>query len=85
MIGNSWDDKLKVIWNSSGFHVFYNKIMKLYEEKTIYPLKENIFNAFKLTPYENVALKTVKSYIDDKNIHIECAAKDDIGNLIEIW
>ena len=33
---------------------------------------------------ENVALKTVKSYIDDKNIHIECAAKDDIGNLIEI-
>lgn len=33
---------------------------------------------------ENVALKTVKSYIDDKNIHIECATKDDIGNLIEI-
>lgn len=33
---------------------------------------------------ENVALKTVKSYIDDKNIHIECAAKDDIGHLIEI-
>lgn len=59
MIGNSWDDKLKVIWNSSGFHVFYNKIMKLYEEKTIYPLKENIFNAFKLTPYENVKVVIV--------------------------
>ena len=59
MIGNSWDEKLKVIWNSPGFHVFYNKIMKLYEEKTIYPLKENIFNAFKLTPYENVKVVIV--------------------------
>ena len=54
MIGNSWDEKLSVIWNSSGFKNFYNMIMKLYDEKTIYPLKENIFNAFKLTSFENV-------------------------------
>ncbi len=47
MIGNSWDEKLSVIWNSSGFKNFYNMIMKLYDEKTIYPLKENIFNAIK--------------------------------------
>lgn len=54
MIGNSWDEKLSVIWNSSGFKNFYNMIMKLYDEKNIYPLKENIFNAFKLTSFENV-------------------------------
>ena len=54
MIGNSWDEKLSLIWNSSGFKNFYNMIMKLYDEKTIYPLKENIFNAFKLTSFENV-------------------------------
>ena len=59
MIGNSWDEKLSVIWNSAGFHNFYNMIMKLYDEKTIYPLKENIFNAFKLTSFENVKVVIV--------------------------
>lgn len=59
MIGNSWDEKLKVIWNSPGFYNFYNMIMKLYDEKTIYPLKENIFNAFKFTSYENVKVVIV--------------------------
>lgn len=59
MIGNSWDEKLKVIWNSPRFHNFYNMIMKLYDEKTIYPLKENIFNAFKFTSYENVKVVIV--------------------------
>lgn len=59
MIGNSWDEKLKVIWNSPGFQNFYNMIMKLYDEKTIYPLKENIFNAFKFTSYENVKVVIV--------------------------
>lgn len=59
MIGNSWDEKLSVIWNSPGFKNFYNMIMKLYDEKTIYPLKENIFNAFKLTSFENVKVVIV--------------------------
>lgn len=59
MIGNSWDEKLSVIWNSSGFKNFYNMIMKLYDEKTIYPSKENIFNAFKLTSFENVKVVIV--------------------------
>ena len=54
MIGNTWDDALKVIWNSSGFNNFYNKILKLYDEKTIFPEKDNIFNALKLTDYKDV-------------------------------
>lgn len=54
MIGNSWDEKLNLIWNSIGFKKFYKNIIKLYQENIIYPQKENIFNALKLTPYENV-------------------------------
>jgi uracil-DNA glycosylase len=54
MIGNKWDNELKVIWDSPGFNSFYNNILKLYDEKTIFPLKENIFNALKLTDYDNV-------------------------------
>ena len=48
MIGNDWDEKLQIIWNSSGFKNFYKNIMNEYEVKTIYPLKDNIFNALKL-------------------------------------
>lgn len=54
MIGNSWDDALHVIWNSAGFNKFYQGILKLYEEKTIFPDKDNIFNALKLTDFNNV-------------------------------
>jgi len=54
MIGNSWDEKLKLIWSSEGFHKFYDNILNLYKTETIFPAKENIFNALKLTPYEDV-------------------------------
>lgn len=59
MIGNSWDDKLSIIWNSPGFNSFWETIEKEYQSKTIYPTKENIFNALKLTPYENVKVVIV--------------------------
>ncbi|MBQ6841375.1 MAG: uracil-DNA glycosylase [Bacilli bacterium] len=54
MIGNKWDDALSVIWNSSGFNKFYQQITNMYDEKEIFPAKENIFNALKLTDYDNV-------------------------------
>lgn len=59
MIGNSWDEKLSIIWNSPGFNSFWETIEKEYQSKTIYPTKENIFNALKLTPYENVKVVIV--------------------------
>lgn len=59
MIGNSWDKELEVIWNSKGFNIFYNQIMELYKNKTIFPEKDNIFNAFKLTSYEDVKVVIV--------------------------
>lgn len=54
MIGNSWDDKLSIIWQSEGFHSFYENVLALYKTKTIFPKEEDIFAALKLTPFENV-------------------------------
>ncbi len=52
MIGNDWDEKLKVIWDSPGFKNFYQLIMNEYAKKTIYPPKNYIFRALELTSYE---------------------------------
>lgn len=54
MIGNSWDDALKIIWNSPGFNKFYNNVLNLYNSKVIFPEKDNIFNALKLTDFNDV-------------------------------
>ena len=59
MIGNDWDKKLEVIWNSEGFKKFYRIIEKEYDTKTIFPPKEYIFNALKLTSYENTKVVIV--------------------------
>ena len=52
MIGNDWDEKLKVVWDSQGFKNFYQLIMDEYAKKTIYPPKNYIFRALELTSYE---------------------------------
>ena len=59
MIGNDWDEKLKIIWDSPGFENFWDLIKKEYQTKTIYPEFDNIFNALKLTPYSNVKVVIV--------------------------
>lgn len=59
MIGNDWDNELKVIWNSPNFNKFYNSILDLYDKDIIYPPKELIFNALKLTPFKNVKVVIV--------------------------
>ena len=59
MIGNDWDKELSVIWSSPNFNKFYNNILSMYNKEIIYPPKELIFNALKLTPYENVKVVIV--------------------------
>ena len=54
MIGNDWDQKLKVVWESPNFKKFMNIIDNKYKESTCFPKYENIFNALKLTPYKDV-------------------------------
>lgn len=51
MIGNDWDETLKVIESSEGFKKFLQIINDKYKLSVIFPLKENIFNALKLTSY----------------------------------
>ena len=53
MIGNDWDEKLKVIWDSPGFHKFYQSILKLYQTKEIFPPKDYIFRALELTSFKD--------------------------------
>lgn len=59
MIGNDWDEKLSIVWNSPGFHKFWHIIEHEYQTKTIYPTQNNIFNALKLTPYSNTKVVIV--------------------------
>ena len=54
MIGNDLDEKLKVIWGSPGFHKFMDVVNHEYATKTIFPPRDHIFEALKLTPYHNV-------------------------------
>lgn len=59
MIGNDWDEKLSIIWLSNGFKKFLKIVEHEYETKTIYPPKNYIFNALKLTPYANTKVVIV--------------------------
>ena len=59
MIGNDWDKELEVIWNSPNFKKFYNNLIKIYDKEVIYPPKDYIFNALKLTPYKDVKVVIV--------------------------
>ena len=59
MIGNDWDNELRVIWDSPNFNKFYNNILNMYKNDIIYPPKDLIFNALKLTPYKDVKVVIV--------------------------
>lgn len=71
MINNDWDEKLNIVWNSSGFKKFYSIVENEYNNKTIFPPKDNIFNALKLTPYSNTKVVIVGQdpYHGEKEAH----------------
>lgn len=54
MIGNDWDEKLRVVEESDGFKKFMGVVEHEYATKTIFPPKGYIFNALKLTPFSDV-------------------------------
>ena len=54
MIGNTWDNLLKEEVNKDYFKTLINYINEEYKEKTVYPKKTEVFNAFKYTDYTNV-------------------------------
>lgn len=53
MIGNDWDEKLKIIETSEGFKKFINIVNDKYQHSVIYPPKNMVFNALKLTSFKN--------------------------------
>lgn len=54
MIGNDWDIYLKEEYNKDYFKKLIDFVNKEYKEKTIYPPKNEIFNALRHTPYKDV-------------------------------
>lgn len=54
MLGNNWDLILSNIFESMEFSNFIERIDKDYENYIIYPNKENIFRALKLTDFNEV-------------------------------
>ncbi len=70
-IGNDWDDVLKDEFQKE----YYLKLTKVLEEKykneKVYPKKEDIFNAFKYTSFENtkVVILGQDPYIKENEAH----------------
>ena len=54
MIGNTWDTLLKEEYKKQYFTELLNFINKEYQNKIIYPKKNEVFNAFRYTDYNNV-------------------------------
>ncbi len=54
MIGNSWDQYLEKEFQKPYFQELLNFVTEEYKTKIIYPPKNEIFNAFRYTPYEDV-------------------------------
>ena len=54
MIGNDWDNILKDEFKKDYFIKLINDVRREYQEKTIFPRKDQVFNAFRYTPYAKV-------------------------------
>ncbi len=59
MLNNDWDKVLQVVFDGDGFKKFYKVVENEYNTKTIFPPRDYIFNALKLTPYKNVKVVIV--------------------------
>lgn len=53
-IGNGWDGILADLFESENYKKIREFLKKEYAQYTVYPSMYDIFNAFKLTPYEKV-------------------------------
>ena len=54
MIGNAWDEILKEEFEKEYFKSLIKFVEEEYKNKTIFPPQNEIFNAFRYTPYDNV-------------------------------
>ncbi|MDD4035795.1 MAG: uracil-DNA glycosylase [Bacilli bacterium] len=56
MIGNDWDQILVKEYEKDYFKELKNKVKEAYSKNEIFPKYEDIFNAFKYTPYQKVKI-----------------------------
>lgn len=54
MIGNDWDKILESEFKKEYFYNLLCNVNKVYKEKIVFPKKEEVFNAFRYTPYKNL-------------------------------
>lgn len=59
MIGNDWDKILNIIEESDGFKKFLNIINERYKTSIVFPPKNYVFNALKLTSYKDTKVVIV--------------------------
>ena len=59
MIGNDWDQVLEIIEKSTGFKKFIQMINEKYNTSVVYPPKNYVFNALKLTSYKDTKVVIV--------------------------
>ena len=60
-IGNDWDTILKDVFESQSFRELIMKVNEEYKKDICYPIKQEVFNAIKLTPYKDVKVVIVGS------------------------
>ena len=58
-IGNDWDIVLKDVFSSDEFRNLILKVNEEYRKSTCFPIKQEVFNAIKLTPYKSVKVVIV--------------------------
>ena len=58
-IGNDWDIVLKDIFESQKFRELILRVNEEYKNNTCFPIKQEVFNAIKLTSYQNVKVVIV--------------------------
>lgn len=58
-VGNDWDIVLKDVFESEAFKNLIIRVNEEYSKDTCFPIKQEVFNAIKLTPYKNVKVVIV--------------------------
>ena len=58
-IGNDWDNVLGDIFKGDKFRELIIKVNEEYKKDTCFPIKQDVFNAIKLTPYNKVKVVIV--------------------------
>lgn len=73
-IENDWLFILKDEFKKPYYKELYNKVLNEYENYTIYPKKEDLFNAFHLTPYSKVKVVILGQdpYFNENQAHGLC-------------